>query len=270
MSQNIHALDDSLALTDNGDGTLTGKTSPAFNNMVGPYGGNTAAVLLSAALGHPERLGDPVSLTVNFAGPIVEGEFTVAVRPARTNRSTQHWALELSQDGAVATTATAVFAARRDTWSSTEAQMPVVPAAEDVPEGGFPPAIAWADNYEMRFVTGGIPKDGDGRADDSTTTMWIRDAPPRPLDFRALTGICDSFYPRAFLRVGTMLPAGTVTLTIYFHADADTVAAQGTDPVLGTARSNTFGKGYFDQAAEIWGADETLLATSHQLVYFKG
>jgi len=30
-----------------------------------------------------------------------------------------------------------------------------------------------------------------------------------------------------------------------------------------------FGNGYFDQSAEIWGTDGALLATTHQLVYFK-
>ncbi|MCP6172637.1 thioesterase family protein, partial [Klebsiella pneumoniae] len=70
---------------------------------------------------HPECLGSPVSLTVNFAGPVAEGEFEISARAVRTNRSNQHWYLELVQDGAVATTATAVFGTRRETWDNTEA-----------------------------------------------------------------------------------------------------------------------------------------------------
>ncbi len=269
-----HPLDESLVLTRNADGTCTGATSAAYANMVGPFGGNTAAVLLRAAEQHPQRLGEPVSLTVNFAGPVGDGDFTVDARPVRTNRSTQHWSIELRQDGAVATTATAVFAVRRDTWESTEARMPQAPAAQDVPVEGMPPFVEWAGNYEFRWVQGRIPQvPGEGEepaeSDDSTTTFWVRDLPPRPLDFAALTGICDSFYPRVFLRRGTALPAGTVTFTVYFHADGDTLAKQGSEPVLGTARASAFGKGYFDQDAQIWGADGTLLATSHQLVYFK-
>nr|WP_242474293.1 thioesterase family protein [Tomitella cavernea] len=256
------------------DGTFTGATSAAYANMVGPFGGNTAAVLLRAAQEHPERLGEPVALTVNFAGPVADGAFTVTARPTRTNRSTQHWFIELSQDGVVATTATAVFAVRRNTWAADEAVMPQVPRPDEVPAQPMPPFIKWADNYEFRWIVGGIPQpSADGAApvesDDSTTTMWVRDVPPRPLDFAALTGICDSFYPRAFLRRGTALPAGTVTFTVYFHADSEVLARQGDEPVLGTARAKTFGKGYFDQVAEIWGAGGTLLATSHQLVYFK-
>ncbi len=77
------------------------------------------------------------------------------------------------------------------------------------------------------------------------------------------------FYPRAFLRRGHALPAGTVTLTIYYHADATEIEAQSDQPILATARSNRFGKNYFDQTAHLWGSGDTLLATAHQLVYFK-
>lgn len=250
-------------------GVFLGHTSPAYANMVGPFGGITAATLLRAVLRHPERLGDPLSLTVNFAGPIADGAFEIAARPTRTNRSTQHWHIELTQDGVVTTTATAVFGVRRDTWASTEIEAPTAPPVGDVAVQGFPDFIAWARNYEMRFVAGEIPAPEAGAQPDSTTTMWVRDNPPRPLDFPALTSLCDVFYPRAFLRLGRYLPAGTVSLTVYFHADATLLAAQADDAVLATARAQRFGKGYFDQSGEIWGRDGALLATTHQLVYFK-
>lgn len=250
-------------------GVFLGHTSPDYANMVGPFGGITAATLLRAVLKHPERLGDPLSLTVNFAGPITDGGFVVSARPTRTNRSTQHWNIELAQDGVVTTTATAVFGTRRETWASTEIEAPAAPPAGDVATQGFPDFVAWARNYEMRFVAGAIPEPDEGAQPDSTTTMWVRDEPPRPLDFPALTSLCDVFYPRAFLRLGRYLPAGTVSLTVYFHADATLLAAQADDAVLGTARAQRFGKGYFDQSGEIWGRDGALLATAHQLVYFK-
>ena len=41
------------------------------------------------------------------------------------------------------------------------------------------------------------------------------------------------------------------------------------EPVLGTARALHFGKGYFDQTAEVWSDDGRLLAASHQVVYYK-
>ena len=42
--------------------------------------------------------GEPISITINFAGPVTEGEFEISTRAVRTNRSNQHWYLELTQD----------------------------------------------------------------------------------------------------------------------------------------------------------------------------
>jgi acyl-CoA thioesterase len=264
-----HPFDAALDLESITPGLSTGHTSAAYNNMVGPFGGITSATLLASVQRHPECLGEPLSLTVNFAGPIAEGPFEITARPVRTNRTTQHWWIELAQNGTVATTATAVFGLRRETWDSTEIEMPAVPAAEDVPAQPFPEFIAWAQNYEMRFVEGAIPDLESGEHPDSVSTLWVRDSPPRALDFFSLTSLCDVFFPRIFLRRGKMAPAGTVSLTIYFHADAAALSRQSDRSILGTARTQRFGNGYFDQSAELWSADGELLATTHQLVYFK-
>ncbi|WP_435278621.1 acyl-CoA thioesterase [Rhodococcus yananensis] len=264
-----HVFDAAVDLTTIDAGRYTGSTHPAYANMVGPFGGITAATLLNAVRLHPEVLGQPLSLTVNFAAPIEYGDFEVTAHPVRTNRSSQHWTIELTQDGVVTTTATAVFGKRRETWSSTELGRPTAPPAHDVDVRPMSDFVKWVGNYEMRFVDGGIPGPDAGPHPDSTSTLWVRDEPARPLDFTSLTALCDVFYPRAFLRRGHALPAGTVTLTIYFHADAAELAAQSDLPVLATARSNRFGQNYFDQTAHLWGVDDTLLATSHQLVYFK-
>lgn len=264
-----HPFDDAVALTSTGGGAFAGRTTAAYANMVGPFGGITAATALRAVLVHPDRLGDPLALTVNFAGPIADGPFVVTARPTRTNRSTQHWSIEMTQDGVVTTTATAVFGVRRATWTSTEVSRPAAVDPADVEATALPEFIAWGRNYEMRFVDGGLAAVESGGAYRSTSTLWVRDHPPRPLDFPALAALCDVFYPRVFLRQGRFVPAGTVSLTVYFHANADDVAAQAQDAVLGTARAQHFGNGYFDQTAEVWGRDGALLATSHQLVYFK-
>jgi acyl-CoA thioesterase len=265
-----HPLDQATLLRQNSDGSLTGRTDPAYAHAVGPFGGITAATLLNAALSHSARLGDPLSLTANYARPIADGEFRIDAVPVCTNRSTQHWSITLSQGGEIATTATAVFAVRRHTGSSTEVAPPEVPpvdALQRVPAGGM---STWTNNYDLRFVQGGLP-DGtelDGQT-GSTTIQWIRDDPPRAMDFLSLASICDTFFPRIFLRRQKPVPAGTISLTTYFHANTDMLATQGTRPVLGVARASHFGLGYHDQSAEIWSDDGVLLATSHQIVYFK-
>ena len=45
-----HPFDQAIALTPTAEGAYTGATSPAYANMVGPFGGVTAAVALNAVL----------------------------------------------------------------------------------------------------------------------------------------------------------------------------------------------------------------------------
>ena len=40
-------------------------------------------------------------------------------------------------------------------------------------------------------------------------------------------------------------------------------------PVLGTADARSFERGFHDQSAELWSSEGRLLATSHQLVYYR-
>ena len=266
----LHPFDAAIALEPIGEGRFRGATHPGWGNMVGPFGGITAATLLNAAWIHPARLGDPVALTVNFAGPVAEGAFEVDAQAVRTNRSTQHWSIALRQSGTVAATATAVFAARRDTWAASELDMPQVPPAGQVPVAPPRRGVTWSNRYEMRFVDGGWPDlHRDEPLPDSATALWIRDLPERVLDARSLVALCDAFYPRIFRRRQRFTPAGTVSMTTYFHADAAALAACGARPVLGCARGLRFVQGFHDQRAEMWSDDGLLLADSVQVVYYK-
>jgi acyl-CoA thioesterase len=266
-----HPFDAALGLQAAGEHRFTGTTSPAYANMVGPYGGMTAAQMLHAALQHPARLGDPVSLTVNYAAPVADGAFEVEARPLRTNRSTQHWLLLMTQAGEVVASGTALLAVRRPTWSAPEAVLPeAMPAFDSLqkrPTQGYP---AWVSRYDMRFVCGGMGADFDGvEQPDSLTRLWLRDEPPRPLDFVSLAAACDCFAPRLWVRRHQRSPAGTVTMTVYFHADAALLAAQGDRPLFGQARAQVLRDGYCDQLGEIWSADGLLLASTQQVQYYK-
>jgi hypothetical protein len=271
-----HPLDQALQLAPIADalpGQYQGQTHPGYWNMVGPFGGVTAATLLQAILLHPDRLGDPLSLTVNYAGALVEGAFTIHAVPVRTNRSTQHWTLSILQadaEGAlvVTTTGTAVTAVRRETWSVADLPMPEVTPAADL-EPLARQGVEWVNRYEMRPLTGPIPNTWDGSGDHSTTQLWMRDAPARPLDFLSLAALADVFYPRVWLRRARRVPAGTVSITVYFHASAEQLKATGTGHLLGQARGQEFRNGFFDQTAQLWNEAGAMLATSHQIVYYK-
>ena len=265
-----HAFDAAIALQPQADGTFVGHTSAAYGNMVGPFGGVTAAQALNAVLLHPQRLGDPISLTVNFAAALADGPFTVIVRPARTNRSTQHWVIEVQQQGEAVLTGTAFFGLRRDTWSADEQTIPVVPPPAEVEQAQGMARVEWVKRYEMRFIEGAIPTQWDGKDQGiSRTRLWLRDAPARPLDFASLAALSDVFFPRVWRRRPVLVPIGTVSMTIYFHADQAQLQATGSGYLLGQTQAQAFRNGFFDQTAQLWNEAGELLVTTHQVVYYK-
>ncbi len=271
----LHPFDEAIALRvserQDAPREFIGSTHPAYANMVGPFGGTTAAQLLQSAMLHPERLGEPVALTVNFAAPLADGDIRLVARPVRTNRSTQHWIIEAHQAEGVVATATAVFAVRRETWSDVEAVMPVnLPVPDAVPRMPVTGLPAFPQRYDMRFIEGAFPTAFDEQEQShSRSTLWVRDEPERALDFASLAALSDSFFPRIYIRRRRRAMIGTVSLTTYFHADSALLAQVGTRHVLGVAKALNYRHGYFDQTGELWSPEGQLLASTHQLVYFK-
>jgi len=255
-------------------GSFAGTTSPAYENMVGPYGGITAAVLVQAVTQHPDCLGEMAALTVNYASGVAPGLFRIVATPARTNRSTQHWVISLLQVNKAEVeetviTATALTAVRRDTWQANDMPMPNVPGPDALARTRVNAPMQWLNRYDMRFVQGEIPQAMDGQGTDSLSQLWVQDDPPRLLDAAGLAALCDVFYPRVYLRRATRVPAGTVSMTVYFHASTAEMAEIGLGYLFAQAQAQVFRHGFFDQSAQLWSQSGTLLATSHQLVYYK-
>jgi acyl-CoA thioesterase len=168
------------------------------------------------------------------------------------------------------TTATVVTAARRDTWGESDMPMPEAPRPETVDRMSIGPSgVAWINQYEMRPFSGGIPAKWDESLHHSETRIWLRDAQPRPLDFASLAAMSDMFYPRVWLRRAKHVPAGTVSITTYFHVGPAQLAEVGTGYLLGRAAGQQFFNGFFDQTAHLWSEKGVLLATSNQIVYYK-
>ncbi len=57
-----------------------------------------------------------MALTVDFAAPVADGAFDLALRAVRTNHTYQHWSVELRQQGEAKVTAMAVFATAIDRY----------------------------------------------------------------------------------------------------------------------------------------------------------
>jgi len=254
-----------------GDSRWLGQTSEDYWAFVGPFGGATAATILRALVDHPQRSGDPLSLTVNYCALIAEGVFDLDVRLVRANRSTQHWSVEVTQGGGdVLTLATAVFAERRPSWSHQQTQLPQVRPFEEIrPFHGF--GASWIKQYDFRFIEGepdfsGAKKDVPASA---FSKMWISDRIPRKIDALSLMSMSDAFFGRVFHVRRELVPFGTVSLTTYFHTDAKELIREDITRLLAIADANLFQKGYGDQTGELWSPSGRLLATTHQIAYFK-
>lgn len=140
----LHPLDQAIRLERDGK-LLRGATSPAYANMAGPFGGVTAAALLNAVMIDERRLADPIALTVNFCGAIADGAFEIEARLIRGGKNTQHWSVELSQNGAIAATASVVCGVRRPTWTHLPTAAPRTPAFKDVAPPDIPrPIPGWS------------------------------------------------------------------------------------------------------------------------------
>lgn len=267
-----HPLDLAVALDLGEDGRLRGVASPAYWNFAGPFGGATAAVLLQAILRDDRRTGRPLAQTTNYCAAITEAPFEIEVRLDRDGRSTQHWNIVLTQGGQVAATASVVTGAERATWGLQLASSPTAPTAEELTATDQSMHRGWMKNYEMRYAAGS-PAEREGYSRENpgpgTTKVWLRDEPPRPLDYLALTSMADAFAPRVMLVRGEMSPAATVTMSTYFLADEAEVRSQGSRPILGVANPRAIAHGFHDQTAELWSDTGHLLVVSHQLVWFK-
>ncbi|MHA3964052.1 MAG: acyl-CoA thioesterase [Candidatus Thorarchaeota archaeon SMTZ1-45] len=264
----IHPFNQAVELVPTSPYTYQGHIPESYANMVGPFGGIIVAVILNGILSHKERQGNPISLTVNFAGPIADAPYDLAVRLMRTNRSNQHWIAELTQGSQVAATATAVLAIRQETWMMSEARAPDAPRPEEIESWPAPPVPQWIHRYDFKFIRGELTL-SDQLAKDSESLLWVRDTPERMLDFLSLAAISDVFFPRVFIRRQQLGVASTVSITTHFHADYSSLERQANRPILAFARGQRFHRGYFDQVAELWSDEGDLLASSIQMVYFK-
>src|SRR5699024_12693398 len=121
---------------------------------------------------------------------------------------------------------------------------------------------SWAQNYSIKIIEGlplQLSQIKTEETADSVTIQWTQDEPRRYMDLLSLTAICDAFFPRIYVRRKDMVPIGTVSLTVYFHADTELLTHHGDKSLLAHARALQFQDGFFDQTGEIWSPEGKLL-----------
>ena len=256
-------------LTRTNDDSYAAQSDPGYWNLIGPFGGWIAALLLRAVLDDPRRIGEPLSLSICFAGPLEAGAFTIRLREVRHNRSTTFWWTELVQDQggheAVCAFATVVTAKRRDTPAFLEIAPPSVPLPEHLESFATSRvALPFLERFDIRYAASPFVLSPDGER-----LWWAKARDAEALDFETLTALCDLGLPHIFARLKQRVPVSSVTLNIFYHAPSDDLAACGDDFILSAGRMRIARLGFFDATTTVWARSGTLLATTEQVVWFK-
>lgn len=268
----LHPFDESLKLSPIDDNTVSGRPPLAYWNMVGPFGGTTAAILLAAVMRRQDRLGEPLVLTVNFCAPLKDRPYEMCARLMRSNKSTQHWHVELTQldpdadDGSTicVAQATVVMGVRRDAWALQAATAPAArPVEQCLPRPGRKD-IVWFDRFDMRYVHNPMTE----ASPDAPALTWVADNPPRGLDYLSLTNRCDALFPAIFAHRQKIDPIATVSFNVYFHTSEAELTAIGEAHTLGVSRTNVHHHGFADSEAWMWSGDR-LIATTQQLMWYR-
>jgi acyl-CoA thioesterase len=261
-------LDAALALTPDGDGRWRAHADADHESISAMFGGWTAAVLLRSVLASTESDARPSALTVQFVRPVaVGGDVVIAPERLGGGRSLEHWRADLragdaeTEDGDVLATALVVLTNRRDTDAHAQLEMPDVPPPEGLEQIHAPGPQG--QQTEIRQVS------GEWGTGDTRGRLWVRDANGRALDHLQLAYLADQYAPRSFFWGDGMRPSATITLSVYFHATDDELAAVGTNYVLNDATGTRGAQSTSGQLARLWSRDGVLLATTEQLCWYR-
>lgn len=258
--------DHDFELTSAGERTWNAPSRPGLMLPGGRthWGGYALGLMMKALLAEPERTGDPVSMTVSYIGALVDAESTVSNRLLRQGGALGFWRSEISQNGgAPAAHGDFIFGRRKTTDRFGWMTMPDVPPPESLQAA--PANVGFLKEYEMR-ADAPFPR-GDG---SSKSWVWTRFRDGRALDYVNLAMAADRFPPRHIAHYGwNSKQNSTISLSAYFHASAEQIAAVGDDFVLSYAEGRAGADSLFDMTASIWRRDGLLLLTTEQLCWFR-
>ena len=230
------------------------------------FGGWTAGVLLNAVMKTADGTASPSAMTVTYVGAVSPGDdVSVTVEHLGGGRSINQWRAEVRPTSEETVLASAVVALtkRRPSPAHQQLQMPDAPDPASL-ERVYAPSPQGLQS-DLRHVSGNWNYDSG----DSRDSMWVRDASGRPLDHLQLAYLADQYAPRSFFLAGGPGPSATISMSVYFHATDDEIAAVGDDYMLNEARGTRGEHSTSGQQANLWSRDGILLVTTEQLAWYR-
>lgn len=262
-------LETALKLDATGDFQWRGRADPAYEALVGMYGGMSAALLLKAVLSAPGVQGAPSALNVNFVRSVPPGsEIVVGAQLLGGSRSIQNWTAQLSllRSSDVCAAASVVTTTRRESDGFVQPTMPEVAPPEDL-DVFFPPGT-FGQQSPVRVALG-ASFDTGSHLGQTHSAAWVREVSGRAIDALQIAYLCDNYAPRAFYLGKGPRPSATIAYSVYFVATADEVAKVGDDFTLIEAIGTRAAHATVGSRVNLWTRSGTLLATSEQLCWFK-
>ncbi|MCB2098290.1 MAG: thioesterase family protein [Parvularculaceae bacterium] len=257
-------LEKSLSLAPTGENSWRAFADPACEANTGMFGGWTAALMMKAAIEAGDA-GTPVAITISFASRIEPGS-VIGVRATTlaSGRSISHRRVEISgADGDIRASASIVIARRRENDRFIEFVAPEAPAPETFQV--FHPPGPFGATVDVRPVAG-FPPLGQ---ENTKSLSWVRDLSGAPLDLARLAYRADVAPPRIWYIGDQPRPSSTITMSVYFYASDEELAAVGADYVLTEVTGVRAEGSVFGHSMRLWSRSGALLATSEQLCWFR-
>ena len=240
------------------------------------FGGYVQAVALEAmALALDDDTKLPVSMSIQFFRPFVDGTLRVDAEVLRRGRSMASTRALLHSDGKLAGSAIASFGVRRRV-AEFVAVTPPPGFDRPVADGEVPhdpilgvPCHQWFDFFPRlgRFALG---------SGETHVGGWVRTRRPEAVDALLMCVLADLWVPAAYHRWSTPAVAVSADITAHFRAALPTGRGEvpaplppGT-PLYVALRTAASVDGYVDEDAEIWSPDGVLLAQGRQQRFVHG
>jgi acyl-CoA thioesterase len=261
-------FDQDTALEPAGERRWRARVHERWSVARGPNGGFVGALAARAAElagGRPLR-----SLTTQFLEAPDPGPVDVIAKVEREGGSTSAVSVRIERDGRPTALALATLGAWREGEAEwLDAQMPQAPPPEealrlDPSRSGVPNFVA---NFDMRWAIGDPPQSGPS---EGVTGGWVRTAVPRAVDAPRIVAFSDCWFPSAYVRLGAVVPAPTLDLTVYVRAPLPPPGMGPEDFVLGVFQTRWGTGGLWEEDGELWSPDGALLAQSRQLALVRG
>jgi acyl-CoA thioesterase len=257
-------ISDALVLKPDGDGRWLAHADPDHQSITGMFGGWTAGVLLGAVTKTSDGTASPSAITVNYLGAISPGDdVAVTVEHVGGGRSIDHWRAEVRPmtESTVLATALVALTNRRPSDPHRQLSRPDAPDPAGL-ERVYAPSPQGLQS-DIRLVS------GEYNSGDTRGVIWVRDASGQPLDHLHLAYLADQYAPRSFFWGEGFRPSATITMSVYFHATTEELAAVGDDYILNEATGTRAEQSTSGQQARLWSRDGTLLATTEQLCWYR-